>query len=371
MEHGATGGCVLVVGALGVVGRAAMDVYLDDPDWQVVGLSRRLPGETRRARWVAADLLDRDGLEAALAGHAGSVTHVVYAALQEEASLVSGWTSDAQIGRNTLMLGNLLDALASLGSRFGHLTLLQGTKAYGVHHGSYRMPARESDPRFIASNFYYDQEDLARERGKRGGFAITVLRPQIVCGFALGNPMNAVTALGVYAAICAELGQPLRFPGGPACLQEAVDAQLLGRAIKWAGSEPRCRGEIYNIANGDCFSWPNLWPGIARRFGVEPGIAHPFSLAEVMADKGPVWDRIVAKHGLVSHGYSEIVSSWQFMDYLLRHGRTYPHHSLVSTIKARQHGFHDCVDTEDMFDRIFAALQTARILPGAATPRDR
>lgn len=353
------GGAVLIVGALGVVGRAALDAYEADPAWDICGLSRRRPDFETRADWICADLLDADALADVLSA-TGPFTHLVYCALQEEATLVSGWTSQSQIGRNLAMLTHLLDAMPK-GLR--HLTLLQGTKAYGVHHGPYRMPARESDPRFIASNFYYDQEDLARARGARDGFDITVLRPQIVCGFALGNPMNAVTALGVYASVCRELGQPLRFPGGPACLQEAVDARLLGRAVKWAGSEPRCRGEIYNIANGDCFSWPNLWPMIARRFGVEPGVAHPFSLAEVMADKGPVWDRIVERHGLAPHAYGEIVASWQFMDYLLRHGRTYPHHSIVSTIKARQHGFHDCRDTEEMFDSIFGELQAARILP--------
>ena len=54
------------------------------------------------------------------------------------------------------MLTNLLDALRMAESNVRHLTLLQGTKAYGVHHGPYKMPARESDPRFIASNFYYE-----------------------------------------------------------------------------------------------------------------------------------------------------------------------------------------------------------------------
>jgi nucleoside-diphosphate-sugar epimerase len=361
---GTEGGTVLIAGALGVVGRAALDVYAEDPAWRVIGLSRRRPETAVAADWISADLLDGPATRRAIS-QAGFITHVVFAALQEEASLVSGWTSDSQIGRNRLMLENLLDALRAARSGVQHLTLLQGTKAYGVHHGPYRMPAQESDPRFIASNFYYDQEDLARQRAAEDGFHITVLRPQIVCGFALGNPMNAVTALGVYASICRELGQPLRFPGGPACLQEAVDAGLLGRAIKWAGAEPRCRGEIYNIANGDCFSWPTIWPSIARRFGVEPGVAHPFSLAEVMADKGPVWDRIVRKHGLRPYSYAEIVSSWQFMDYLLRYGKTYPHHSIVSTIKARQHGFHDCMDTEAMFDQIFARLQQERILPPA------
>lgn len=182
---------------------------------------------------------------------------------QEEAELVGGWTSASQIDRNAEMLRNLLEALSLSGLRFEHLTLLQGTKAYGVHHGPYRMPAKERDPRFIASNFYYDQEDIARTQAQVQGFHITILRPQIVCGFALANPMNAVTAVGVYAAICRELDQPFRFPGGSACLQEAVDARLLGRAIKWAGSEKLGRGETYNIANGGCFSWPTLWPAFA------------------------------------------------------------------------------------------------------------
>lgn len=354
------GDTVLVAGALGVVGRAALDHYADQPGWRVIGLARRPRPEDVRAEWIAADLKDREALRAALAG-TGPITHVVYAALHEEPGLVSGWTAAAQITANLTMLTNLLDCLPA-GLR--HLTLLQGTKAYGVHHGPYRMPARESDPRFIAPNFYYEQEDLVRARSAAGGWAFTVLRPQIVCGFALTNPMNAVMAIGVYAAICAELGQPMRFPGGPACFQEAVDSDLLARAIYWAGETPSAAGEIFNVANGDCFSWPNLWPGFARRFGAEPGVAHPFSLATVIEGMAPVWDRIVARHGLKPHGFKDIVASWQFMDYLLRHDRTYPHHSLVSTIKIRKHGFHDCEDSEEMFHRIFGRLQDEKILPG-------
>jgi nucleoside-diphosphate-sugar epimerase len=356
---GADNKTVLIVGALGVVGRAAFEHFSTQKDWQVIGLSRRKP-EFPAERWISADLADPDALAAALAG-VGQVSHIVYAALMEEPELVSGWTSADQVGTNTAMLRNLLDALPARSDR--HLVLLQGTKAYGVHHGPYRMPAREFDPRFIASNFYYDQEDLVRERATAGDLTFTVLRPQIVCGYALNNPMNAAMAIGVYAAICAELGQPMRFSGGPACFQEAVDAELLARAIRWACEEPRCAGETYNIANGDCFSWRNLWPGIARRFGAEPGIDHAFSMARIMPDKGAVWDRVVQKHGLRPIPYDEIVSSWQFLDYLLRYDRSYPHHSLVSTIKARQHGFHDCMDTEVMFDRIYDRLQAERILP--------
>ena len=112
-----------------------------------------------------------------------------------------GWTGRTQIETNLAMLRNIVAPLTGEGSALEHVTLLQGTKAYGVHHGSYKIPARESDPRFIAPNFYYDQEDFLRARPAVRPWSFTVLRPQIVCGFALSNPMNALTAIGVYAAV--------------------------------------------------------------------------------------------------------------------------------------------------------------------------
>ncbi|NOT56148.1 MAG: NAD-dependent epimerase, partial [Deltaproteobacteria bacterium] len=36
---------------------------------------------------------------------------------------------------------------------------------------------------------------------------------------------------------------------------------------------------------------------------------------------------------------------------------------LVSTIKARQAGFHECMDTEDMFRKWFKRFQELRLLP--------
>jgi nucleoside-diphosphate-sugar epimerase len=356
------GRTILIAGALGVVGRAALAHFETSGSCRVIGLSRRAPDFPTGAEWVNVDLTNEAEAVSSLSGLTG-VTHVVYAALYEEAKLVDGWTGERQIRTNLAMFRNLVEPIAATSPGLRHITLLQGTKAYGIHHGSFRIPARESDPRFIASNFYYDQEDWLRERAASELWSFTVLRPQLVCGFAVGNPMNAVTAIGVYAAICRELGQPLRFPGGEPCFQEAVDADLLARAIDWAGREPRCAGEIYNITNGDVFSWPNLWPRFAALLGVEPGTAHPHALAAVMSDKAPVWDRTVRRHGLRPYPYQDLVASWEFLDFTLRQGEHRPRHSIMSTIKARQHGFHDCVDTEEMFARLFRRLQAERILP--------
>jgi hypothetical protein len=145
--------------------------------------------------------------------------------------------------------------------------------------------------------------------------------------------MNSLTAIGVHAA------------------------------IRWAGQTARCRGEIYNVANGDCVCWVDAWPRFARRLGVEVGTAHSFSLARVMPDKARVWDRLVARHGLRRYRYEDIVSSWQFLGSVPRHGPLQRHHSMVPTIKIRQHGFAECVDTEEMFDRIFDRSREERILP--------
>lgn len=354
---------VLIAGARGVVGRAAL-AHFEASGSRVIGLSRRRPGFATSAEWITADLTQPDAVAQALAATSG-ITHLVYAAVHEEADLVAGWTEEGQIATNLAMLRNLLTALEGSTTGLRHVTLLQGTKAYGIHHGPFPIPARESDPPFIAPNFYYDQQDWLHERASGAAWTFTILRPQLVCGFALGNPMNAVAAIGVYGAICRELGQPFRFPGGEPCIQEAVDADLLARAIAWAGEEPRCAGETYNITNGDVFTWPILWPRLAGMLGVEPGAAHPHALARVMPGHRRAWERVVSRHGLHPHAYDEIVANWAFLDFTLRHGETRPRHSIMSTVKCRQHGFHDCIDTEVMFARLFRRLQDERILPPA------
>lgn len=353
---------VLIVGALGVVGLAAFRHFDALEDWEAVGLSRRSPDFPVRGRWLNINLAGEPPDEGAFAAAAG-VTHLVYTALFEKASLRAGWTEREQIDTNVRMLRNAVDGLSAVSSELRHVTLLQGTKAYGVHHGQMRIPARESDPRFIASNFYYEQEDWLRETAARRGFAVTILRPQAVCGFALGNPMNVVTAVGVYAAICRELGMPMRYPGSLLCVKQATEAGLLAKAIYWAATTPRCAGETYNITNGDCFVWENVWGRVAGHFGIQAGPNHPFSLAAVMPDKGDVWERIVRRHGLLPYHYEEVCRSWQFLDYAVRQGEALPRHSLVSDIKSRRHGFLEFYDTEEMFLDLIRAMQEARVLP--------
>ena len=356
---------VLIAGASGVVGQAAVEHFAASGRWQVIALSRRRPdvAEGLSFRHLSIDLRDAAACRAA-ASELAQVTHLVYAALHELPGLVAGWREAEQMTTNEAMLCNLLDALeAAPGLR--HVILLQGTKAYGVHLHPIAIPARERSPRDDHANFYWLQEDLLRARAATRGFGFTIWRPQIIFGTALGVAMNVLPLLGVYAAICREEGRPFVYTGGPPYPLEAVDARLLARALEWGGSTSAARNETFNITNGDIFTWPHSWPAIADALGVTPGEASPRPLAPELAQKGDVWDRVVQKHGLRPTRLADMLGeSHHYLDYIFAwNAKAPPAPKLVSTIKLRQAGFGDCIDTEDMFRDGFRRLVERRILP--------
>ena len=258
------------------------------------------------------------------------------------------------------MLRNIVEVVEQASPHLQHVNFMQGSKAYGAHLGPYKTPARESDPRHLPPNFYFDQEDFVRaaQRSKDWGFSI--LRPNSPCGFAVGNPMNLIMVLAVYAAVCKELGLPLRFPGSPetySMLYEVTDMGLLARAATWAATSPRARNEVFNVSNGDYFRWEQIWPRIAAFFGMEVAPPQTLKLSERMADKGPIWERIVARHRLRPYPYKELVS-WGYGD-----GRLHRHWETLMTSKIRRHGFLEFVDTEEMFMRIFQDLRDKKVIP--------
>jgi nucleoside-diphosphate-sugar epimerase len=183
----------------------------------------------------------------------------------------------------------------------------------------------------------------------------------VVCGFGLGNPMNLAMVIAVYAAISKELGLPLRFPGKPGAydkLLEMTDAGLLARATVWAATDERCANQAFNINNGDLFRWRELWPKIARFFDLEVAPPLPMSLDVVMADKEPLWNAMIEKHGLERHPYKD-VSSWRFGDFAF----SWDYDMFANGSKARRFGFHEHVDTEAMFMSILGDFRRRKVIP--------
>jgi nucleoside-diphosphate-sugar epimerase len=344
----------LVVGARGVIGGNLVEHLLDIGGWDVVGLSRRGGEDRPGLRHVAVDLLDADDAREKL-GPLTGITHIFYAAYQDRPS----WAE--LVEPNLAMLRNTLDAVEPVASGLEHVSLMQGYKVYGAHLGPFRTPAREDDPPHMPPEFNVDQQQLLERRQAEASWTWSALRPSVVCGFALGNPMNLAVLLATYATIAKELGVPMRFPGKPGAwtsLIEMTDAGLLAEATVWAATEPACANQAFNITNGDMFRWQDMWQVVADHFGVETAAPLPMSLEDVMSDKDDVWDAIVARHDLEPTPYAQ-VSSWPFGDFVLG----WDYDVIADTSKARRLGFHRYVDTREMFVRIFDDLRDRRIIP--------
>ena len=344
----------LAVGATGVVGRNLLRHLIGLDDWDVTAVSRRKPDIEGRYRHVSVDLMDGDQAKAAL-GQPLGITHVFYSAYAERPSPAE------MVAPNITMLANVMDAVEPVSPQLKHVNLMHGTKWYGNHLGPFSNPAHENDPRHMPPNFYHDQQDwiVARQRGK--AWTWTSARPHAVCGFAAGNPMNLVMTIAVYAAISKALGLPLRFPGSEAsyrALYQCTDANLLAKGVMWMAQNPQCANEPFNITNGDLIRWERIWPRFAQYFEMDLGPRQHIQLAHMMKDKAPIWQRLVAEYGLQDIAYDQIVL-WNYGDYVFSTG----YDIVSSTMKAREYGFGESMNTKSMFLRCFDELRDNKIIP--------
>ena len=356
---------VLIAGASGVVGTSAMEEFLCS-GWDVVAISRRKPEVAARRpfRHLAVDLRDAAACQSAL-GALHDIDDVVFAALYEKPGLVAGWSEEDQMQTNLSMLRNCLDALAD-SSRIQHVSLMQGTKAYGLHLHPISIPAREREPRDPHANFYWLQEDYLKAKAAACDFAFTILRPQMVMGSAYSAAMNVAPVLGAYAAICREEKRPFGFPGGPPFVWEATDARIVAKALVWSARTPAAHGEHFNVTNGDVFEWRSVWPAIAQTLGVPAAADSPCELKRFLPEKSALWDRIVTKHRLRPISLQELLGeSHHLADFCFAYGALEPPPpAFISTIKIRQAGFNEVIDTEDMFRYWLANFIERRIVPG-------
>ncbi len=290
------------------------------------------------------------------------VTHIFYAAYQDRPS----WAE--LVPPNLAMLVNVVEAVEPVATGLRHISLMQGYKVYGAHLGPFKTPARETDAGHMPPEFNVDQQDFLEQRQRGKAWSWSAIRPAVVGGFALGNPMNLAMVIAVYASMSKELGLPLRFPGKPGAydkLLEMTDAGLLAKATVWAATDPRCSNQAFNINNGDLFRWSELWPKIARWFELETAPPLPMALDIIMADKEPLWQAMIEKHGLRETPYKD-VSSWGFGDFVF----SWDYDLFADGSKARRFGFHEYVETEAMLIGLFEDLQAAPDhSPSAEAPR--
>ena len=347
----------LIAGGTGAIGGALADHLAKSGDWKVLGLCRRPPANPLPGvDYLLADMTDREACRNVLRVH-DDITHLFYCGRAVHDDLGRESVRD-----NVDLLANVLDAVSAASPTLDHVHLVQGGKYYGVHLGPFPTPAREDDPRSVVSNFYYDQEDLLRERSGQAGWTWSASRPNSLLHFSPWNSRNLVSTLGAYAAICREVGSALDFPGPEGAftsLTQLTSTDILSRAITWMATSDEAENQAFNVANGDLVRWCHLWPKLALAFRIPCGTVRPLRLADVMADKEPVWRRITESQGLEDRPLSTI-ANWAYADATLE--RSWD--EIMSTIKARMSGFDGCIDSDAAFFDLLERYRAARLLPG-------
>lgn len=350
----------LVVGATGIAGSNLAEKLVAQ-GWVTYGLARNPSSEITGLLPVAADLLDTDSLQAALANIAP--THVY----------ITTWmrndTEAENIRVNSLMVRNLLDVLSPKKS-VRHVALVTGLKHYLGPFEAYakegflpETPLREEHPRLDLENFYYAQEDEVYAAAARDGFSWSIHRPHTVIGKAVGNMMNLGTTLAVYATICKETGRTFQWPGSAAQwngLSDVTDARVLADQLIWASTTEAARNEAFNIVNGDFFRWSWLWKRIAAWFNIEyagfDDTIHP--LEQIMANDAAIWKQIAGKYNLQEPVLNRLASAWHTD---LDLGR--PIEVMTDMTKSRKLGFSVFQSTEDSFYDLFEQLRAGRLIP--------
>jgi nucleoside-diphosphate-sugar epimerase len=343
----------LVLGGTGMVGSNLLQVLDATQGWSSIAVSRRAPYFPMRGRHIPCDLSDVDDCDTKLK-NLDEVTHVFYCGHTPGIEWVN------KSGRDTDIFRNALTVLEPRLPRLQHVCLLQGSKYYGRHLGPFKTPAKEDDPRHMPPNFYYTQQDFLVQLNQGKPWSWSCPRPHIVCGYAQSF-LNLVKPLAVYAIISRELGLPLRYPGNEGtyrALHCATDVTLLARAMVWMSTTPNCAREAFNVVNGDNFRWQHFWPQFADYFKMECGPVQEIRLADMMADKEPLWTEIVKKYQLAPNPWKE-VADWAYADYAFA-----PHWDVIlDSTKLRKFGFYDFVDSKEMFFRIFNEFQRIRFIP--------
>lgn len=369
LAHDNSDKTVLIAGASGLVGNAALEQFLNE-GWNVIAVSRRQPKvENKRSfKHISVDLTDDESCHHIFSALT-NVEYVVFTALSEKPdALLEGWYDPNQMEINRRMLVNLMEPLCKA-SKIRHISILQGTKAYGVHLPGYKapIPARENQPRVQHDNFYWLQEDYLMQKCRDNGFSYTILRPPGIFGSAYGTAMSMIPVIGAYGAICRELGEPFSFPGGISVVLQLVDVRLLAKVIVWAATEPNAANRTFNVINGDVCEWRNLWPALARTLGLEVGEDTPRELKVFMPAHADIWDNIVKKYNLKKISMKELLGeSHHFADIMFSYGLDKPGHpNFITDYELRKAGFNEFVDTETALCEALQKLIDQQILPPA------
>ena len=140
-------------------------------------------------------------------------------------------------------------------------------------------------------------------------------------------------------------------------LAQFTDARLFGHASLWSATADAPRGEAFNYVH-EPFRWERVWRQVGEGLGLEVGPPLKMPLARQMADKAPVWAKLVKKHGLKDMPYEKLVG-WGFGEFIFN-----VEFDVVSDMgKIRRAGFNETIDSGESVLSAIKRLQAKKILP--------
>ncbi|KAK9168151.1 hypothetical protein Syun_000291 [Stephania yunnanensis] len=329
----------LIFGVTGLVGRELAKKLVVESRWKTYGVARNLAhhdqeelGQDSNFRFISCDLLDPCQTSEKLSS-LQDVTHVFWVTWASQFQLDSYECCD----QNKTMLSNALNAILPTAKCLKHLSLQTGTKHYVSLNGPFNELLNsyyytEESPRITLGNcnFYYELEDLLKERLLALNVSWSVHRPGLILGSSQRTVFNVMGCLCVYATVCKHLNLPFVFGGSNKCWEEVYvdgsDARLVAEQHIWASTNQSIltctdhNGQAFNAVNGTSFTWKETWPALAKKFGFEKDsmvFSESFKFVDFMVDKGGVWEQIVVERGLRKTRMEDL-ANWAFLDTLFR-----------------------------------------------------
>ena len=134
-----------------MVGGAIAKALTSSEEWAATCVARRTAEALENADAVAVDLLDSAACER-IAAKIEPITHLYFAAYQARPTRVEEIEPNLTLLKYAVLLGRGGGALQ-------RVVLTTDGKDYGVRWAAIKTPARETDPRALTPNFYFDQQD--------------------------------------------------------------------------------------------------------------------------------------------------------------------------------------------------------------------
>ncbi|KAB2572423.1 putative nad dependent epimerase dehydratase family protein [Lasiodiplodia theobromae] len=393
----------IVTGANGISGQHMLRVLAQSPQrWsKIYCLSRRpptIPDGLPQVEFISVDFLKSpDFIAKLLKSHRVRADYVFfYSYIQVPPKDGQGLWSNAEEMAivNTELLSNFLAALSLADIKPRRVLLQTGAKHYGVHLGPAKVPQEESDPRVtIEPNFYYPQEDyLVDWCEELTGVGWNVIRPSFILGAVPDAAMNLVFPIAAYAAVCKHLGQKLEFPGNLEAWERPLDlssAMLNGYQAEWAVLDDGAANEAFNAADGSTFTWGQIWPRLAARYGVEwsgPELDETtYEIMTIPRDETPrgygpqatirrrfaltdwakkletqqAWKELAQKHDLLDKELRDVDRIFAFADAALANAVQVA----FSMDKSRRFGWFGTVSSSDCIMEVIENFEKQRMVP--------